>query len=263
MLSKAAGSGLNMNRYYNLWKTFENWWLYLAYKFGLTDSEPLVFHTRKDVTVEVPHRLVQTFKEIFMDECYLAGLEKDISPGATIIDVGANAGYFTLFAADQFPQSRIFSFEPVPVNYNQLQRHSNLNKNRDIKCYPLAVAGQTGEITLSFDAHDSFTTSATMFKQVNAEEDSLKVSCVSLQELMDEHNITKCDLLKMDCEGAEYDILYNTSAGSLQRIDQIAMEVHSGKEDDQNIDALEVFLQRHGFFTRRRPVGMLWAWRIS
>jgi FkbM family methyltransferase len=261
MLSNVAGSGLAMNRYYNLWKNFKNWWLYLAFKYGLTDSEPLVFNTRNGVTVEVPHRLVQTFKEIFMDECYLAGLEKDISPGATIIDIGANAGYFTLFAADKFPRSQIFSFEPVPVNYIQLQRHRDLNKTRDIKCFPLAVAGQAGEITLSFDAHDSFTTSATMFTQENTQEDSLKVPCVSLQEIMDEHNIIKCDLLKMDCEGAEYDILYNTSTGYLQRIDQIALEVHCGKENNQNIDALEAFLNQQGFFTRRRPVGMLWAWR--
>jgi FkbM family methyltransferase len=261
MLSNTAGSGLAMNRYFNLWKNFKNWWLYLAFKYGLTDSEPLVFNTRNGVTVEVPHRLVQTFKEIFMDECYLAGLEKDISPGATIIDIGANAGYFTLFAADKFPQSQIFSFEPVPVNYIQLQRHSDLNKTRDIKCFPLAVAGQAGEITLSFDAHDSFTTSATMFTHENTREDYLKVPCVSLQEIMDEHNIIKCDLLKMDCEGAEYDILYNTSTGYLQRIDQIALEVHCGKENNQNIDALEAFLNQQGFFTRRRPVGMLWAWR--
>ena len=252
-----------MKRYYRLFKTFKNWWIYLAYKFRLAGSEPLVFNTRRGGTVEVPRRLVQTFKEIFMDECYLAGLEKAISPGATIIDIGANAGYFALFAADQFPHSHIFSFEPVPVNYNQLQRHSNLNKTRDIKCFPLAVAGQAGEISLSLDARDSFTTSATLFTHENSREDSLQVSCLPLWEIMDEHKIVKCDLLKMDCEGAEYDILYNTSPQYLQRIDQMVMEVHCGKEDNQNIDALEAYLNQQGFFTRRRPVGMLWAWRPS
>jgi FkbM family methyltransferase len=261
MVSKTRKIGATMSRYYNLLKTFNNWWLYLAYKFGFTDSDSLVFITRNGITVEVPVRLMQTFKEIFMDECYLAGLESDISPGATVIDIGANAGYFSLFAAAKFPHSHMFAYEPVPVNYAQLQRHRDLNGSAHIKCFPQAVAGKIGEISLSFDTSDSFTTSATMFKPVNAGDNSLKVPCLSLQAVMDENAIKKCDLLKMDCEGAEYDILYNCSADYLQRIDQIAMEVHRGENENQNIDALEIFFRRQGFYTRRRPVGMLWAWR--
>jgi len=249
-----------MKRYYHLFKTFKNWWLYLLYKYGLADVETLVFETRNGITVEVPVRLVQTFKEIFMDECYLAGLERDISPEATVVDIGANAGYFSLFAAAKFPHSRIFSYEPVPVNYAQLQHNRDLNSSKHIKCYSQAVAGGSGEISLSFDTSDSFTTSATMFKPTNVGEKSLRVPCVSLQTVMDENGITKCDLLKMDCEGAEYDILYNCPGDYLQRIDQIAMEVHRGEKENQNIDALEAFFRQQGFYTRRRPVGMLWAW---
>jgi hypothetical protein len=39
------------------------------------------------------------------------------------------------------------------------------------------------------------------------------------------------------------------------------MEVHNGPGDGENIDALDTFLKASGFKTRRRPVGMLWAWR--
>lgn len=250
-----------MGRYYNLIKTFNNWRLYLAYKFGLTDFDLLIFTTRNGITVEVPLRLLQTFKEIFMDECYLAGMEHSISSGATIIDIGANAGYFSLFAATKFSRSRIFSYEPVPVNYAQLQRHRDLNRSAQIKCFPQAVAGKTGEISLTFDSSDSFTTNATMFTPANAGDNSLKVPCVSLQAVMDENDIKKCDLLKMDCEGAEYDILYNCPVDYLQRIDQFAMEVHLGENENQNIDALEAFFRQKGFCTRRRPIGMLWAWQ--
>ena len=249
-----------MKRYYNLFKTFKNWRIYLAYKYGLTGTEPLVFETRSGVIVEVPLRLLHTFKEIFMDECYLAGLERPIPSGATVIDIGANAGYFTLFAVSRFADARVFSFEPVPVNYAQLERHRNLNSSKRIKCFPKAVAGQAGEISLSFDSSDSFTTSATIFKQAGQQTESIKVPCLTLSQVFDENNIKKCDLLKMDCEGAEYDILYNCPMNYLQRIDQIAMEVHNGEKENQNIEALEAFLRKQGFSTRRRPVGMLWAW---
>jgi FkbM family methyltransferase len=262
MVTKSTEKGSSMKRYYNLFKTFNNWWLYLAYKYGLAEIEPLVFETRNGVIVEVPIRLLQTFKEIFMDECYLAGLEKQIPGGASVIDIGANAGYFTLFAASRFADARVFSFEPIPVNYAQLERNRNLNSSRKIKCFPKAVAGQTGEISLAFDSKDSFTTSATVFTQADTQREYIKVPCITLQQAMEENGITRCDLLKMDCEGAEYEILYNCPPDYLRRIDQIAMEVHRGDKEDQNIDALEIFFRQQGFRTRRKPVGMLWAWRI-
>jgi FkbM family methyltransferase len=252
-----------MKRYYNLFKTFKNWRIYLAYKYGISEMDPLVFETRNGVIVEVPLRLLHTFKEIFMDECYLTGLEHPIPSSATVVDIGANAGYFTLFAISCFADVRVFSFEPVPVNYAQLERQRKLNSTKPIKCFPKAVAGQAGEISLSFDSNDSFTTSATILKQADQQTESIKVSCLTLLQILDENNIKRCDLLKMDCEGAEYEILYNCPPEYLQRIDQIAMEVHRGEKENQNIDALEFFLRQQGFYTRRRPIGMLWAWRRS
>jgi len=198
-----------MKRYYNLFKTFKNWQIYLAYKYGLARTEPLVFEMCSGVIVEVPHRLLHTCKEIFMDECYLAGLEHPISSRAIIVDIRANASYFTLFAAPCFTDAWVFSFEPVPVNYAQLERHRNLNSSKHIKCFPKAVAGQAGEVSRSFDSNDSFPTSATIFKQASQQTETIKVSCLILSQVFDENNINRCDLLEMDCKGAEYDILYS------------------------------------------------------
>jgi len=249
-------------RYYHLLNNFKNWYLYLAYKFGFIRDKKLLFETRTGVAVEVPERLTQTFKEIFMDECYMAGLEKDIPPGGKIIDIGANAGYFTLFAVSRVPGALVLAYEPIPVNYAQLERHRDLNRSRNIKCFPAAVAGHCGEIQLSFDASDSFTTSATMLSSGVAAPDSMRVTCVNLQKIFDDNRIESCDLLKMDCEGAEYDILYSCPSELLRRVDQIAMEVHRGEAENQNIDALEAFFNKQGYKTRRRPLGMLWAWRV-
>ena len=43
-----------MKRYYHLFKTFKNWWIYIAHKYGFAVMEPLVFETRNGVIVEVP-----------------------------------------------------------------------------------------------------------------------------------------------------------------------------------------------------------------
>ncbi len=114
---------------------------------------------------------------------------------------------------------------------------------------------------MSFDASDSFTTSATMLSCGIDSPDVLSVSCVTLQDIFNDNHIEKCDFLKMDCEGAEYEILYSCPADILERISRIAMEVHQGKGENENIEALICFLKQHGFSTRCRKRRLLWAYR--
>jgi len=248
-------------RYFNLLRNISNWPLYLAVKFGLARRDPLFFTARGGIRIEVPRRLLQTFKEIFMDECYLKDMRFPLPANPAIIDIGANAGYFSLFAFCRFPGARVFSFEPIPANFRLLERNRNLNPGRQWSCVQKAVAGKAGELVLAFDAGDDFTTSATLIDGGSGQKDRISVSAVTLPEIFAGNGLERCDLLKMDCEGAEYDILYGCPPEVLGRIERIALEVHGGAGADRNIDALEAFLRKKGFVTRRRPVGMLVAWR--
>jgi FkbM family methyltransferase len=227
----------------------------------MTADDPLEFVTRRGINVEVPRRLVQTFKEIFMDECYMAGMGRAVPEKPTILDIGANAGYFSLFALSRFPGARVVAFEPLPANFRLLERQRAMNSDRDFACVQKAVSGERGTLTLAYDASDSFSTSATLFAVSSGQLDEITVETLTLGDIFTDFGIERCDLLKMDCEGAEYGIFYGSSPDDLARISQIAMEVHSGPKEDENIDALEMFLRKKGFKTRRRPVGMLWAWR--
>lgn len=248
-------------RYFNLIKNLSNWWLYLAIKFGICNADPVLFRTRKGILVEVPERLLQTFKEIFMDECYMDGLELHVPDNSTVIDIGANAGFFTLFAASRFNDSRMLAYEPIPSNFKQLARNRGLNADCNIKCFQKAVAGHSGTVEIMFDPDDSFTTSATIFQKPHKHNKVIQVPSITLSDIFREYSIKRCNLLKMDCEGAEYDIIYNCPLECLSRIDQIAMEIHGGSEFGQNIASLEAYLNEQDFTTRRRPVGMLWAWK--
>jgi FkbM family methyltransferase len=248
-------------RYYHLFKNLANGWRYLAVKFGLSGADPLEFRTWNGIRIEVPRRLVQTFKEIFMDECYMKGRKFSLPSAPTILDIGANAGYFSLFALGRFPGARVFAFEPVPANFRLLNRQRELNPKAGLTCIQKAVAGQGGELVLAFDAADAFSTSATVLGSASGQPDTIRVAAVTLSDVFTEYHIEQCDLLKMDCEGAEYGILYGCPKEVLGRVRRIAMEVHRGPGPEENIDALEAFLRTKGFNTRQRPVGMLWAWR--
>ncbi len=118
---------------------------------------------------EVPLRLIQTFKEIFMDECYMVGLGLDVPDSSVVIDIGANAGFFTLFAASRFPDAKVLSCEPVSFNFRQLERNRGLNMDCRITCLEKAVAGHWGKVSLGLDADDSFSTDTTIFERQDKE----------------------------------------------------------------------------------------------
>ena len=147
-------------RYFFLIRNIRNWWLYLLFKLGLVKTDPLVFRAGRGVLVEVPQRLLHTFKEIFMDECYMHGLADRIPVSPVCIDIGANAGYFSLYAASRFTNARIFAYEPIPYNFAQLMRNIKLNKNSRISAFQKAVAGSSGETIMTFDEMEGFSTTA-------------------------------------------------------------------------------------------------------
>jgi FkbM family methyltransferase len=248
-------------RYIRLVKHLSNWWLHFAVKLGLTNKDPLIFRTRNDIVIEVPKRIMHEFKEIFMEGSYMRGLELTMPDRPIIIDVGANAGFFTFFAASQFPGAQIYSFEPIDNNFEQLKRNKALNPTAQVWCFQKAVYGYSGEVTLSYDFSDSFTTSASVYDSSNTQMETIQVSCVTLQEIFDKHQLDRCHLLKMDCEGSEYEILYSCPSTYLHRVDQMAIEVHRGKDVNQNITALADYLKSHDFNTRQYAEHMLWAWR--
>ena len=86
---------------------------------------------------------------------------------------------------------------------------------------------------------------------------------MKLSDIFKENDIDNCDLLKLDCEGAEYDILYNTPEEILNKIDQMAIEVHQGKNEKENLSSLKRFLLKFNFrlFQFADKPHMLWAYR--
>ena len=245
-------------RYFNLLKNLSNWWLYLAAKFGFQTRDPLMFRTRSGVAVEVPRRLLQTFKEIFMSECYCKGISLPAVDRPVVIDVGANAGFFSLFVLSRLRDVRVFSYEPMPANFTQLKRNLGLNPGRSARCFQMAVGGQEGTLMLVDESGGQFTTSARVYQQADGNAATITVPCTTLAGIFQENHIERCDLLKMDCEGAELDILYKCPQEILTRISSMAMEVHGGLKAEQD---LEVYLQQKGFSVLRHPAGMFWAWR--
>lgn len=74
-----------------------------------------------------------------------------------------------------------------------------------------------------------------------------KVPCISLQKIFDNNNIAKADMLKVDCEGSKYTIIYETPKELWARMERIALEVHNLNNESRNMEHLQGYLAGFGF----------------
>jgi FkbM family methyltransferase len=244
----------------NLFRTFSNWWIYYAEKVGFHTADAFLFITRSGVSIRVPKQLYPEFKSIFLREHYLDGLALRLSECQTIIDVGANVGFFSLFAASRWG-AQVFAYEPVQANYDEMVNNVKANPALAINCRRMAVFGVSGTIEISYDGKTTFPTTATAIPSDRKMKRTEKVRAVTLLEILEAEGLDKVDLLKMDCEGSEFSILYESTPETLRRIDQMAIEVHPNHDaDNHNANALRELLKSTGFTVRTDDRGAyLWA----
>ena len=236
-------------RQLNIFRNLRNPLTYWGYKYGLLKREPLFLKLHNGVIAEVPARMLHTFKESVFQEDYIKGFPREIIhdfENSTVVDVGANVGYFSLWWLSRFPRSKVIAVEPMPNIFSLLDRNKALNPDKNFHLVNCAVRNQTGSIILNFDRSDSFTTAASVMKNIRGR-DEISVKAISLKQLMADFGLSRIDFLKLDCEGSEYDILYHCDGVLLDSIRCIAMETHPGAEAAECKEALCDFLRSRKF----------------
>lgn len=122
-----------MRRIRNNIKNHSNWIQYYINKYFCSKAKDFTFKCRGGLEIKVPKRMMQTYKECFFDETYFKGLPKSITKRSikTVIDIGANVGYFSFFMFSQFPKAKVLAFEPIPNNFKLLNTYKNDNPSLD------------------------------------------------------------------------------------------------------------------------------------
>lgn len=182
---------------------------------------------------------------VIVDRDY-ARPEHRILADDTIIDIGGNIGCFSLVAARAAVGGRVLVFEPDRDNFELLTRNVSLNGLTNVTAARQAVGAEPGVLRL-FKAREG-QLHTTVASRVGEAGEFEEVPTVTLRQIMDRHHVSRC-FLKMNCEGAEYSILYNTPPEYLRRIDRIALEYHQVGDEDKVVSGrrLAAFLQEHGF----------------
>ncbi len=164
-----------------------------------------------------------TLEEIFTDNYKV--IEKKVPFGTDdiIIDIGANIGAFSILYAKLMPFIKVYAIEPVAETYVKLCKNIKLNNLTNIIPINSAISG--GKKIEHIIYSPIGTGGASAYVTTNIEPlNKIYISCLTLDELFKHFNITECKLLKIDCEGAEYDILYNSKL--LNRVNYLVGEFH-------------------------------------
>ena len=212
------------------------------------------FHVRTPMDVWV-------LKEAILDRQYeRAGVA--IQDGWTVLDIGAGIGDFAIDVARRNPRAVVYAFEPFPESFALLEKNMTLNRVGNVRAFPRAISDADGTLELqviSAEAVQHTVVSAT----VRARQ-TLRVPSQTLAHAFAELGIAQCDFLKMDCEGAEYAIFFNTPPATLRQIKHICLEHHDGVTPHSHAD-LVCFFEQHGFRVQHIPspahrnLGLLYA----
>lgn len=131
-----------------------------------------------------------------------------IKPGDTVIDIGANIGYYTVLFSDLAgPNGQVIAFEPDRQNAEILGENIILNRCNNITVHGLAVGRETGSIRLHHCQGNAGMHRT--YDSICCGTDFVEIDCVSLDDFL--NHSTQVDFIKMDIEGAEYSALQGMS----------------------------------------------------
>jgi FkbM family methyltransferase len=204
------------------------------------------FELRNGIVLSAPEALDLNF---LFQEIWLRGIYSppgfEIRRGDVVIDVGANIGVFAAFAASRAPEVKVYAYEPFPGNIEWLQRNMKESGLTNVNIRAQAMAGAQGERVLHVNPESWIVHSLVREDGGDGKQD-ISVKCLSLDEALDAEGIARCDLLKLDCEGSEYEILQGCSPAALKRVRRIVGEYHD-RENLGTGESLCRFLESRAF----------------
>lgn len=217
--------------------TIPNYRKYLLYliKYGSNKrySETTISFFKSKITIPDCRSFIPQFEDIFVEKNYKFNTD---SKYPIIIDCGANVGLSSMFFHNEFPNAKIYAFEADPKIFRYLENNISKCNCSNVKVFNQAVWIEDGKVNLSSEGADS--------GSIVYNEKSISVKSFRFSDYLEKFD--KIDMLKMDIEGAEFDVLMDCS-NQLSRIQNIFIEFHSHIKDEQKLSNILDLLEKNGF----------------
>ena len=240
------------------WNILKNWYLYPLVYFKLTKKDYVVFETRSGlkIKIRVNSTDLMAFTHVWMIQEY-SDDNFSINNDDVIIDVGAHIGLFALFASQFCKNGKIFCYEPIKENYKILIENIEMNQIQNIFPNNLAVTKETSRVKIFLNDDQS---GHSMFIQ---NKNFVEVDSKSLSDIFIDNGIKECDFLKLDCEGAEYEIIESLPSDLFTKINKTAIEYHMVDTKPELLEQLINKFKQFSFSVHTRSlfadIGFLFA----
>lgn len=165
-------------------------------------------------------------------------MKRRLHPGSVCFDIGAQAGYHTLYASSLVgPLGRVFAFEPSPNNIVNIKRHVAINRIENVTVVEAAVSDFDG--VLHFDCGSNAVSGHLSV------DGGLAVRTISLDHEIGCGSLPEPDYIKIDAEGAELRILEGARSLLARRRPTLSVETHQWLPGFENIrqECLQFLLQ--------------------
>ena len=158
------------------------------------------------------------FNEVFLKECYgnLNVFSRDV------VDIGANIGDTAIYFASKGAK-KVYAFEPYPYSYNLAILNMELNDIREQVALFRAGVGSEGKIRIEENFENGKGEGLVHFNS------GVEIPVLQLSMIVKERNLRDA-VLKIDCEGGEYDIILPSSRETIRTFVEIQIEYHFGYE---------------------------------
>ena len=229
-------------------KIFKNWYIYPKVYYKLINDKFVIFKTKTGLRIKIRVRStdLMALTNVWMINEYDVE-DFEINTNDTVIDIGAHIGLFSLLVSQLCKTGKILSFEPVSENFDLLVSNLKLNHIKNILPFNMAVSKNSGRLDLFLNndqsAHSIFSKSS----------ESINVESTSLQKIFEENKISSCKLLKLDCEGAEYEIIDSLPLEYLDKIQNMVIEYHLADTKPELVKSLILKIKNAGFKIKTRP----------
>ena len=124
-----------------------------------------------------------------------------------IFDIGGNIGITSVYLASLFPEAQIYTFEPLKENFEILKKNTSQFNNIEVFNFGLGAKNGSFKVYLSNNPENFGGVSLYPDPIGNIPESSDVCKVKNINDIVKKHNIEIIDLIKIDTEGAEYDIL--------------------------------------------------------
>jgi FkbM family methyltransferase len=179
-----------------------------------------------------PLELLHGIREIFIDGIY----KQSLRPAPYILDCGANIGLSIIYMKQLYPEARVIGFEPDERNFELLQKNIKSFGYKNVSVRKEAVWIENTELQFAYTGSMS-----SRIEQIDSGK-TKPVKAIRLKELLTE----PVDFLKVDIEGAEYEVLKDIKE-KLPLVKNMFLEYHGDFDQAGELSEIFSWLTEHGF----------------